>query len=136
MPTPQHSIALFCYGTLRCPEIMEKVIGYRPPGTPATLPDYFCGRIRDEVFPGIRPLAGSSVLGELFMLKARDLAALDRYEGSLYQRRQLSLTSEGGETRAYTYVTKPAHYALITPEAWDLTTFIQQSLTVYLENWE
>ena len=54
----------------------------------------------------IEPSEGAFVHGALWLLGEGDVRALDRYEGapSLYERRAVQVTTEGGPTDAMTYV--------------------------------
>jgi hypothetical protein len=54
--------AVFAYGTLLFPEVVEIVVGRRLPVVPATLADHRRARLVDRVYPGI--VEHASVLGK------------------------------------------------------------------------
>ena len=95
---------VFVYGTLmqgeRAHDLLEK--------------ELFAGSylLRDYAmydlgsFPGIKPLKGESVLGELYYVDYETLAKLDAYEGNgiLYQRTSVKITSASAEIDAETYL--------------------------------
>lgn len=128
------SQALFCYGTLLVPEVMQAVTGQRFPGQPARLPGYVCEALQGEAFPGIRPRQDAVTEGRVFTgLGERDLRRLDAYEGKLYLRQSLELMLDNNEIRtAWVYVLAPAQYPRLSGQAWDLAHFRRRHLANYL----
>ena len=57
-------------------------------------------------YPGIRPLAGGTVYGEVYEIDAGMLPEMDAYEGegSLYFRTELTAGNENGTIKALAYV--------------------------------
>ena len=118
--------ALFAYGTLQVPEILEALCGRALRGRPARLEGFGRGRIRDEVYPAVAPRAGARTVGQLYLdLRDADLAALDAFEGEIYDRRSLAVTplDESPAVVAWVYVLVPEAAPLLCDEPWDLATF-------------
>ncbi len=86
---------LFVYGTLKDPAVQQAVFGRMVEGTPDVLAGYKKGEITlgAAVYPIIRPDEASQVEGRVLEITAHELALIDRYEGSDYQRVQVTLTS-------------------------------------------
>lgn len=88
--------SLFVYGTLMEPRVQQRVFGRVAPGQPDKLTDYRKHHIRlsyDISYPIIRPEAGSSVEGLVIQITPEELKLIDRYEGSAYQRKRVTLVS-------------------------------------------
>ena len=86
---------LFVYGTLKDPAVQQAVFGRVVEGTPDALEGYHRGEITlgSRVYPIIRPDEGSQVEGRVLEVTLQELALIDRYEGSDYQRVQVTLKS-------------------------------------------
>lgn len=124
------SLPLFCYGTLMVPEIMRRVTG-RPitPGKTASLHNYGCYKVRSETFPGVRPTEDAITQGLLYPnLTTQDIAQLDRYEGFLYQRTQVTVTADGEPQLAWCYLVKPEYFSELIPEHWCYQHFLDTHL--------
>jgi gamma-glutamylcyclotransferase (GGCT)/AIG2-like uncharacterized protein YtfP len=87
---------LFVYGTLMEPPVQQRVFGRVAPGQPDKLVGYRKDQIRlgyDIFYPIIRPEADSSVEGLVIQITPVELRLIDRYEGSAYQRKRVTLVS-------------------------------------------
>lgn len=118
---------LFTYGTLMSPDIMARVAGCRLASLPARLTGYKRSLVRNEVYPGIAQAAGHAVDGILY-LEVPDVAIrrLDAFEGEMYERLEVYVTTEGGQPRsAMTYVFRSAYRHLLTDLSWDYQTFLK-----------
>lgn len=128
--TTQH---LYTYGTLQAASIIELIVGRRLRGAAARLDGYARFRIKDRVYPAIVESAGSDVPGVLYPdLDAAELDRLDRYEGTLYERRGVSVWVGPVATPAATYVLRPEFRHRLSDEPWDLDTFLRDHLDEYL----
>lgn len=118
----------FTYGSLMCEDIMSAVCGQPVHGWPATLAGHARHPVRDEDYPGMVPTAGTLVTGVLY----RDLAPavwprLDSFEGEMYQRQIVTVTTPAGEAlEAHTYLFRPACQHLLLPGDWDFEAFLGQ----------
>ncbi|MGD9016041.1 MAG: gamma-glutamylcyclotransferase [Desulfobacterales bacterium] len=126
MPPPLPMDLLFAYGTLQVPDIMARVTGKRFQGIPAVLPNYRRSQLKDADYPGIAPSRGSETPGTLFRgFDEGDLDRLDRFEGSLYQRRPVTvLTAPGVQKTAWTYVVRKRFRNRLTRRSWHLEQFM------------
>ena len=128
--------ALFAYGTLQVPEILEALCGRALRGLPAQLEGFARGRIRDRVYPGVAPRSGATTSGRVYLdLREADLAVLDAFEGELYDRRPLAVSPLDGSRAvpAWVYVLAPTAEPLLRDEAWDLAGFERAHAPRYVQ---
>ncbi|MDZ7734952.1 MAG: gamma-glutamylcyclotransferase family protein [Gammaproteobacteria bacterium] len=111
---------VFVYGTLLIPDIMREVTGRQYAGVAAVLRGYRRYRMRNRSYPGVVAEAGAEVHGMLFEAGPVALAALDRYEGSCYERRILTVEVKDETRQAHVYVIPDSCRHLIEPVEWDL----------------
>lgn len=93
---------LFVYGSLRDPEVQQRVFGRVVPGTPDVLDGYERRwlHLSDGVFPILVPAPGGSVEGRVLDVTPGELALMDAYESDDYRRIRVTLRS-GAETWVY-----------------------------------
>ncbi|KAB2888783.1 MAG: gamma-glutamylcyclotransferase [Desulfobulbaceae bacterium] len=117
---------LFTYGTLMSPDIMARVAGCRLASVPARLAGYRRTLVLDEVYPGIVEDEGCVVDGILYLGAPEEaISRLDAFEGEMYDRREVGVTMEGGETRTVmTYVFRPEYRSRLTDIPWDYQRFL------------
>ena len=125
---------LFCYGSLEFAEVMREVTGRSFAAEPATLDGFARYRVRDADYPGLVPEPGARTEGTLYRaLDAASLAALDRFEGALYERRPLDVrTRDGGVAAAQVYVVREAQRHTLSSEPWDKASFAREHLTGFV----
>ncbi len=125
---------LLCYGSLEFAEVMREVTGRAFAGEPAELDGFARYRVRDADYPGLLPEPGARTKGTLYgAVDDAALAALDRFEGPLYERRRLEVRVAGGERRhAFVYVVREAQRDLLTREPWDERAFARDRLEAFL----
>ncbi len=118
--------ACFTYGTLMFDDVFAAVTGLTRTPQMARLDGYARHPVRSQLYPGIRPDAGSQVDGRLYLDIPPDaLARLDRFEGSDYVREAIEVTlDDGSRVRAWTYVFHPACYHRLAPGPWDVERFL------------
>lgn len=126
--------ALFAYGTLSLPQVMEALTGRDYVAAPARLPGYVRFRVRNAIFPGIVPHAPSHVDGVLYeTLDAATLALVDRFEDALYERCEVTvLAGNGRARRAAAYVVADRFRHRLTAERWDPRAFERRHLQRYV----
>jgi gamma-glutamylcyclotransferase (GGCT)/AIG2-like uncharacterized protein YtfP len=127
---------LFSYGTLQAPEVISSVIGRQPPGEAARLPGWRVFRMINAGYPGIVPGAESDdAPGILYRgISEGELFTLDRFEGPQYERRELPVVGNGGNsTSAWVYVVKEDRLAEVTEEPWRLEEFLTSGLPEFME---
>lgn len=127
------SLPLFCYGTLMVPDIMKRVTGRNiSPGQTANLENYGCFKVKRETFPGIRPTDGATTQGLIYHdITHEDIIHLDRYEGFLYERTQVSITTENESLKAWCYLIKPEYFSELLPEHWNYQHFLDNDLSTF-----
>jgi gamma-glutamylcyclotransferase (GGCT)/AIG2-like uncharacterized protein YtfP len=126
--------AVFAYGTLQLPEIMEAVTGRRFPSCTAYLRDYARYSLKGRSYPGIRWQPGALTRGILYTgVDAEPLRQLDEFEDHFYRRATVKVTTENGEmVPAQIYLVPPQHYELLASRPWNLDDFKETSLTGFL----
>ena len=116
--------ALFAYGTLQLPEVMEKILGRSVQGAPAVLMDYRSGLVARANFPGIVPHLGEAVSGtRLTGFTLDDLQALDLYEGELYRRIRVNVCMQDTPNvlkQSWVYCMAPWAHSRVTNTPWTI----------------
>jgi gamma-glutamylcyclotransferase (GGCT)/AIG2-like uncharacterized protein YtfP len=130
--------ALFAYGTLMVPAVMEAVTGRRFPERAAVLRGFARHRLRGRLYPAVVEAAGAVLEGRLYEgIDAATLARLDRFEGRLYQRRRVTVEPAPGVTApADLYVLADSRRAELLAEPWDAAAFVARHLGPYLRSCE
>jgi len=125
---------VFAYGTLEVGELVEALVARRLPGEPAVLRGWARSMVRGTHHPGIAPQAGSETTGTLYSgVDAAALAALDRFEGELYERREVEVEIAGGARRgALVWVVRAELRHVLTGEPWDRERFVADHLREWL----
>jgi gamma-glutamylcyclotransferase (GGCT)/AIG2-like uncharacterized protein YtfP len=125
---------LFCYGTLMVETVFSHISGIAKPVTKkATLCNYERRALSAKAYPGVRQLQGASVEGVIYRLPKLALPALDRYEGDMYFREAVKVTTPEGEVEAWCYVLRPRYCHLMLKNDWSLQNFCNKHLQAYLE---
>lgn len=127
-------VPLFCYGTLRHPEIIRRILGRRLTGTAATLPGYDLRQVIRAPYPAVVAQAGASTAGCLYTapLSPRDWRILDDYEGEGYERVQLPVECQGQRLTAWVYRLTPGWQHWISRHPWHYRHFLRTHLHHYL----
>jgi gamma-glutamylcyclotransferase (GGCT)/AIG2-like uncharacterized protein YtfP len=124
---------LFAYGTLLLPEVMAAVAGRRLAARPALLRGFARRAVRGEVYPGLVREPGAVTRGVLYERVDPALwARLDRFEGPLYERRDVSVTQVGRARRAATYVVRADRLAALAEAPWDPEAFARRHAARYV----
>ncbi|MFF9036881.1 gamma-glutamylcyclotransferase family protein [Streptomyces sp. NPDC014892] len=130
MPTadrPTYELPLFVYGSLSYGEVQQALLGRVPESRPAAVTGWRNAALRDRVFPGLVPRAGSRVTGCLLTdLDPAERALLDVYEGPMYEARALPVEG-GGPAVAYVCVDA----SLVLENDWDREHFGRELLPGY-----
>jgi gamma-glutamylcyclotransferase (GGCT)/AIG2-like uncharacterized protein YtfP len=105
---------------------MARVAGCRLASVPARLAGYRRTLVRDEEYPGIAEAAGHEVDGVLYLDAPEEaIRRLDAFEGVMYDRREVLITTAGGEDRTVmTYVFRPEYRFRLTDITWDYQRFL------------
>lgn len=127
--------ALFTYGSLQVPAVMNAVTGRRLAHEPALLEGYARCRLRQRRYPGLRCLAGARTEGTLYHgVDGLVLSRLDRFEDDFYRRQlvRVVVVEPNRVLLAQAYVIPPQHYRLLAPGSWSLRQFQCRVLKSYL----
>jgi gamma-glutamylcyclotransferase (GGCT)/AIG2-like uncharacterized protein YtfP len=125
--------AIFAYGTLQIPEVMQAVTGRTLIGRSAILPGYGCYCLRGRVYPGITREIGSTVHGSLYVEVYQDtLDLLDAFEDSMYERFEVEVTAGDAVLPAQAYVIREAYRQILSRRPWDIEKFQGKHLDRYL----
>lgn len=125
---------LFCYGTLMVEAVFSHISGIaKPVMKNATLRGYERRALSAKPYPGVRRLDGACVDGVIYQLPTLALPALDRYEGDMYFREAVSVTTQEGDIEAWCYVLRPRYCHLMLKNEWSLQNFRSRHLQSYLE---
>jgi gamma-glutamylcyclotransferase (GGCT)/AIG2-like uncharacterized protein YtfP len=129
----ERATAVFCYGTLLFPEVMQAVCGIADKGRPALAAGWARYRVRGEAFPALVEERGAHTPGAVFeRVDAAALARLDAFEGPLYVRRALEVElQDGARASAQAWVIAPGREAEVTREPWDPETFAARELRAF-----
>ena len=127
-------IALFTYGTLEIPQVMQLVSGQDFSSAPALLKDYARYRLVAESYPGVTYDKGAEVAGTVYFdIDEVTLHKLDRYEDTCYARLGVEVTLQDGEAvEAMAYIIEEDKKDLLSEEPWDKQKFIDHDLDVFI----
>jgi len=133
LESPRGRLRVFVYGTLELPELVLRVTGRRFPSEAAVLEGFARSILRGATYPGIAPAAGARTPGTLYSeVDPESLAALDRFEGALYQRCAVTVATAAGEHSAFAWVVRAEHRFVLTGEPWDRDRFVARHLREWL----
>jgi len=118
---------LFAYGSLMCPDIMQLVSGLSLQGTPALLRGFQRCQVLNEPYPAIKASPTQQVEGMLYQGLLPDAwQRLDRFEGEMYQRRQVLLVDAHSQViEACAYVIRPQYEHHLLHEEWSFEDFLR-----------
>ncbi|GJL60411.1 MAG: hypothetical protein NPIRA03_32680 [Nitrospirales bacterium] len=128
------SDALFTYGTLQFPEVMEAVTGLALPWVEAEVPGFAQYRLRDCMYPGMVAREGAVTQGRVYTsLRFQAWELLDRFEDPVYCRELLEVYRPDGSTMtAHAYVLPVAQQHLLSSELWRMDWFTEVHLDGYV----
>ena len=129
--------SVFTYGTLMIPSIMRRVTGKKYSGNKAWLKDYQRFKLNNEIYPGIIEFPGATIEGIVYMKVSEDsLELLDRFEGNLYERRQVIVrTLEKEQVHAYTYVIRDDKKNVLSSNPWEKCRFLWNHYEEFMKNY-
>jgi gamma-glutamylcyclotransferase (GGCT)/AIG2-like uncharacterized protein YtfP len=122
--------ALFAYGTLELPAVLEALVGRELESEPALLAGFARFRLRGLPFPGAVASPGAATPGRLYhALDRGSLALLDAWEGELYERRRVEVRGAAGQLLpAFAYLLAARHAGLLSSEPWQRERFEAEQL--------
>ncbi|MFI9404397.1 gamma-glutamylcyclotransferase family protein [Nocardia sp. NPDC052316] len=125
--------ALFVYGTLQFPEILEVLIGRVPQRQPATAPGWRVATLTDRLYPGLVPAPNGLAHGTILSgLTPAEWEILDAFEDDEYDLRPIQLADSTHPI--WTYVWTSA----VAQDDWrsqDFATTYLTQFTVHCAEW-
>ena len=128
------SDALFTYGTLQIPEVMEAVAGQVLSWVEAEAPGFTQFRFTDRIYPGMVAREGATTPGRVYTALSRQAwELLDRFEDPIYRRNLIEVCrADGSKMTAHAYVLPVDQQHLLSSEVWQMDWFIQTHLEGYV----
>jgi gamma-glutamylcyclotransferase (GGCT)/AIG2-like uncharacterized protein YtfP len=120
--------ALFVYGSLRFPDVLQALLDREPANRPATVTGWRAAALRDHVYPALVP-ADTTATGQLLTdLSRTEWHVLDAFEDTLYDLAHLTL--DDGH-HGWAYVSEAS--AAVLPTDWNAAEFMNRELRPYVE---
>ena len=128
------NVAVFTYGTLEFPEVMEAVTGRGFDSVEATTEGYARYLLKGRIYPGMTPVSGQTTTGRVYLgITQQTLELLDDFEDDMYVRQLITVRiQEGHEFNAYAYIIQPKDRAVLSGNPWVRETFVKDHLASYL----
>lgn len=124
---------IFVYGTLLSPAILEKLTGKSFKTSEVILAGYKRICVKNRDYPAIIQQEGSKTVGLLIEnMDDLSLAIISFYEGDEYEKKKVTVNSDGKSTTALTFVWVKGN-ELLDDEEWDFQHFEKTFLEHYLE---
>ncbi|WP_330301570.1 MULTISPECIES: gamma-glutamylcyclotransferase family protein [unclassified Streptomyces] len=118
--------ALFVYGTLQFPTVLEALIGRIPSGRPTAAPGWRAAALERRVYPGLVAAPGATATGLLMEdLTPTEWKILDDFEDDRYDLREITL-AEGLTGWACVWPDGE-----VLPYNWQADYFADRHLTAY-----
>lgn len=126
---------LFVYGSLMNDEVLRALLHRRLAQQQATLNDYRRVKVMGEQYPAIYPDTNSLVEGKLIThILPKQLACLDEFEGSYYQRAPVVVfTEDNKEHKCDAYIFKNEYRHLLSDDDWCNTHFRTHHMASFLK---
>ena len=126
---------LFAYGTLMFDEILSVIVKKNYLSIPGLLENYTIRKFSGAEYPGIFYDKEGKVSGRIILdINGKDLSLLDDYEGPMYQRMQLRVSTCSNTYECQTYVVKDCYKHKLSVEKWCPVNFKKETLKDYLKN--
>jgi len=120
--------ALFVYGSLRFPDVLQVLLDRVPANQPAAVSGWRVAALRDRVYPALVP-ADTNATGQLLTdLSHAEWHVLDAFEDNLYNLARLTL-DDGRHGWAYVSDANAA----VLPTDWNAAKFMNRELGSYVD---
>lgn len=119
------------------PQVWEAVVNHNYSFEVALLANHQRFTVRNEVYPGLCYLVGSSVKGVVYYdIRTDDLHRLDAFEGDYYQRSEVKLMVDSNKIiTAETYLVKNEYLGILSKEIWTTKLLNKGGLTRFLKGY-
>jgi len=116
---------LFSYGTMMCPEIIEKLAGKPLTGVPGRVKNHRALCVRGELYPGMVQGHGGEVEGLVYTFPSYLWPEFDAFEGEGYLRKPVRVWYDNGKRElVQAYLFHPEYRNRLTRKPWDFDTFL------------
>ena len=128
--------AVFTYGTLEIPAIMEAVTGQRFSFAEGTAENFSCFLLHDRIYPGMIAATGKATPGKIYLeVDSQAIQLLDHFEDPIYQRKLIAVQNplEENVVTAYAYIIPQTERAVLSNDPWDREHFLDHYYDEYLQ---
>ena len=125
---------VFTYGSLMFEQVWNEVVRGIYRSCPGTVSGFVRRSIQHEHYPAMLPgPVSSKVEGVLYLdIDAEDLARLDQFEGSIYDRRDVQVMTDNNSHAAQAYVLNDSYRNLVSEQEWDPEKFQDEGIHQFL----
>ena len=125
---------IFTYGSLMFKQVWAEVVRGEYGHFPGTISGFVRLSIQYEHYPAMLPgPVNSMVKGVLYLdIDSEDLIRLDRFEGSIYERRGVQVMTDNNIYAAEAYVLKDSYRNLVSDQEWDPERFEDHGIHQFL----
>ncbi len=122
---------VFTYGSLMFDEVWRRVVTGRYRHAEAVLDAHRRHAVRGATYPGVVPAPGRQVRGVVHLdVLPDDVARLDAFEGTPYERRAVLVDVSGEMLPASVYVMRDP--ACLEPVDWDAASFARTGMHEFI----
>lgn len=128
--------ALFTYGTLEIPEVMQLITGKQFKTESAVLHDHARYKLKSGAYPAVVFEAGKNISGTVYFdIDELDIHKLDRYEDFCYQRQKVDVILDNGDKQdVMCFVVPLDKKDLLSKVDWNKKQFIDEELDSFLRS--
>jgi len=128
---------LFAYGTLMCPEIIEKIFGVPLSGVQGRVKNHVCLCVRGEHYPGLVRKHGGEATGIVYTIPSYLWKRLDAFEGEQYLRRPVTVWYDNGKRELiHTYIFRPEFRRLLSRKPWEYQSFLNDGKEAFMASYD
>ena len=121
-------IALFAYGTVMFPEVMQVLLGRVPDSVPASVAGWRVAALPGRVYPAMVSAEAIAHGALITGLNTSEWRIIDAFEDDIYELHPLTLTDGRA---AWAYVCSGQHK--VSADDWDVERFERKHLVAYLK---
>ena len=125
---------IFTYGSLMFEQVWNEVVRGDYQSCPGTVSGFVRLTIQNEHYPAMLPgPVNSTVEGVLYLdINSEDIARLDEFEGSIYDRRGVQVMTDNDIYAAEVYILNDRYLNLVSDQEWDPRDFEDRGIYQFL----
>jgi len=124
---------LFAYGSMMCPEVIEKLAGKPLTGVPGKVKNHRALCVRGELYPGMVQGHGGEVSGLVYTFPSYLWPAFDAFEGEEYLRKPVRVWYDNGKRElVQAYLFRPEYRSRLIRRPWDFDAFVRDGLQSFV----